>query len=388
MRRNGDIMLRFLTAGETHGKCLTAIIEGMPSGIIIDAGKINKALAARQEGYGRGGRMKIETDTVSILSGVRNKVTLGSPIALQIENKDYKNWSNIMDSQNACGDRGVYCPRPGHADLTGAMKYAHEDMRNVLERASARETAARVAVGAIAEQALEQFGIELFSRVVNIGEVYDDSTVFDKDFFERVKKSSVGFGSEKAQKAAEAYIDKIKEEGDSVGGSVEVTAIGVPPGLGSYVHYDRKLDGMLAQAVMSIQAIKGVEIGIGFEAARLKGSMVHDEIAYNGKFYRLTNRAGGIEGSMSNGEPIIVRAAMKPIPTLYKPLGTVNIKDKSEVKASVERSDVCAVKACSAVVKAAVAFEIWKAFLDKFGGDCMEDISSSYESYKKRISDI
>lgn len=381
-------MIRYMTAGETHGRCLTAIIEGMPAGITIDEERINAALAARQEGYGRGGRMKIETDTVQILSGIRNKTTLGSPIALMIENRDHKNWSNIMNAQNACNDKAVYCPRPGHADLTGAMKYNHEDMRNVLERASARETAARVAVGSIAEQALEQFGIKLHSRVINIGNVYDDVTLIDDDFYERVKKSSVGFGSEKSEKEAKEYIDKIKAEGDSIGGCVEVRVFNAPPGLGSYVHYDRKLDGLLAQAVMSVQAIKGVEIGIGFMAAKLKGSLVHDEISYNGSFHRTSNNAGGIEGSMSNGEPIIVKAAMKPIPTLYKPLNTVNIKDKSAVEASVERSDVCAVKACSVVVKSAVAFEIWKAFTDKFGGDCKEDIMSSFNSYKQRISEM
>lgn len=381
-------MLRYFTAGETHGKCLTAIIEGMPAGVRIDLDKVNAALARRQQGYGRGGRMLIEKDTAEILSGVRNGYTLGSPIAIKIENKDWENWQAIMGTESANGERAVTCPRPGHADLTGGMKYNHQDLRNVLERASARETAARVAVGAVVRQLLEALGIEFFARVVRIGAVEDTPTELNAAAFAKAKTSPVGFVSETAEKEAMAYIDDIKAKGESCGGVVEVSVIGLPPGLGSYVQYDRKLDAALAMAVMSIQAIKGVEIGIGFQAAENPGSQVHDEIVYENGFSRKTNRAGGIEGGMTNGEPVIVRAAMKPIPTLYQPLDTVDLTDKSLKKASVERSDVCAVPACAVVVESAVAFEITKFFLDKFSGDCMEDVKTYYESYLKRIAEF
>ncbi|MGN0149380.1 MAG: chorismate synthase [Clostridia bacterium] len=378
-------MLRYFTAGETHGKCLTVIVEGMPSNVKISLDKINAALAKRQQGYGRGGRMLIEKDTAEILSGVRGGYTLGSPIAIRINNRDWANWEDIMGTEVSNGKKAVDCPRPGHADLTGGMKYDHKDLRNVLERASARETAARVAVGALVRQVLEPFGIEFKSHVKRIGEIEDTDEITMEGFFERVLKSPVGFSNDEAAKKAMAYIDSIKEAGESVGGVVETVVTGVPAGLGSYVHYDRKLDANLAFAVMSVQAIKGVEIGMGFDVSKTHGSQVHDEIAYSGGYHRITNNAGGIEGGMSNGEPIRVSAAMKPIPTLYKPLSTVNIKDKSVHKATVERSDVCAVPACSVVVEAVVAFEIAKAFLDKFSGDCMADVEAYYEAYKKRI---
>lgn len=378
-------MLRYFTAGETHGKCLTAIIEGVPAGVEISIDKINEQLARRQQGYGRGGRMKIEKDTAQILSGVRGGITLGSPIAIKIENKDWQNWENIMGTETATDERSVSCPRPGHADLTGGMKYNHRDMRNVLERASARETAARVAVGALVRQILEPFGVEFLSHVKRIGDVEDNGNINDNGFFERVKNSPVSFGDEESAKHAMEYIDNIKAQGESCGGVVEIIVKGVPAGLGSYVHYDRKLDANLAFGVMSVQAIKGVEIGMGFGVSEVPGSHVHDEIVYDGEFSRLTNNAGGIEGGMSNGEPIIIRAAMKPIPTLYNPLKTVNIQDKTEHKATVERSDVCAVPACAVVVEAAVAFEIAKAFLEKFSGDCMADIKKYFESYMERI---
>lgn len=378
-------MLRYFTAGETHGKCLTVIVEGMPSNVKIDLDKINAALAKRQQGYGRGGRMKIEKDTAEILSGVRGGLTLGSPIAIRINNSDWANWEQIMGTESSNGEKAVDCPRPGHADLTGGMKYDHADLRNVLERASARETAARVAVGALVRQAIEPFGIEFKSHVKRIGEIEDTDTIDADGFFERVSVSPVGFSNAEAEKKAMEYIDKIKEAGESVGGVVETVVSGVPAGLGSYVHYDRKLDANLAFAVMSVQAIKGVEIGMGFGVSETCGSNVHDEIGYNNGYHRLTNNAGGIEGGMSNGEPIRVSAAMKPIPTLYKPLNTVNIKDKSAQKASVERSDICAVPACSVVVEAAVAFEITKAFLDKFNGDCMEDVKAYYDAYMTRV---
>jgi len=380
-------MLRYFTAGETHGKCLTVIVEGMPAGVRIDLEKINDALAQRQKGYGRGGRMSIEKDRAEILSGVRGGYTIGSPIAVKIENRDWENWEHIMGTEECDFSlKTVTQPRPGHADLTGGMKYNHRDLRNVLERASARETAARVAVGALVRQVIEPFGIELNSRVVRIGEVCDIPDMNAADLYEKVKESPVGFYNDEAAKAAMEYIDKIKADGESVGGVVETIVSGVMPGLGSYVHYDRKLDANLAFGVMSIQAIKGVEIGMGMEVGETNGSNIHDEIVYTDDFHRLTNNAGGIEGGMSNGEPIVVRAAMKPIPTLYNPLRTVNIDDKTEHKASVERSDVCAVPACSVVVEAAVAFEIAKAFLDKFGNDCMADIESAVRAYKDRIS--
>lgn len=378
-------MLRYFTAGETHGKCLTVIVEGMPSNVKIDLDKINECLAKRQQGYGRGGRMKIEKDTAEILSGVRGGYTLGSPIAMRIENRDWENWEPIMGTETSNGEKAVDCPRPGHADLTGGMKYDHKDLRNVLERASARETAARVAVGALVRQALEPFGIEFKSHVKRIGEVCDTDDINSDGFFERAANSPVGFSNETAAKAAMEYIDKIKANGESVGGVVETIITGVPEGLGSYVHYDRKLDANLAFAVMSVQAIKGVEIGMGFGVSRTHGSNVHDEIAYKDGYHRITNNAGGIEGGMSNGEPIIISAAMKPIPTLYNPLSTVNINDKSEQKASVERSDVCAVPACSVVVEAAAAFEIAKAFFEKFSGDCMTDVKAYYDAYMDRI---
>ena len=378
-------MLRYLTAGETHGKALTAILEGMPSGIFVSAEKINAMLAKRQKGYGRGGRMQIEHDRAEILSGVRGGISLGSPISLQIQNRDFENWANIMGAEHAEPLRTVDCPRPGHADLTGGMKYNHKDLRNVLERASARETAARVAVGAVAEQLLEQLGIMVDSHVVRIGEVCDQGDPFAEEFFERVEQSPVSFGDAKSEQAAMALIDRAKASGESLGGVVEVIIRGVPAGLGSYVHYDRKLDARLAAAMVSIQAIKGVEFGTGFLQAEQFGSSVHDEIAYQDGFYRRTNHAGGIEGGMSNGEPIVIRAAMKPIPTLYHPLRTVRLSDKEETKASVERSDVCAVPACAIVAECAAAFEIAKAFLGKFSGDCFEDLKASYQSYLERI---
>lgn len=381
-------MLRYFTAGETHGKCLTVIVEGMPAGVNISVDKINEQLARRQWGYGRGGRMKIEKDRAEILSGVRGGVTIGSPVAIRIENRDWANWEKIMGTESCNDEKSVDCPRPGHADLTGGMKYNHHDLRNVLERASARETAARVAVGALVSQVLDEFGIEFISHVKRIGAVEDTTSTDTDGFLEKVRSSPVGFADAEAGKRAMEYIDKIKECGESCGGIVETVVKGLPAGLGSYVHYDRKLDANIAFGVMSVQAIKGVEIGMGFDVSKEAGSHVHDEIVYNGGFGRVTNNAGGIEGGMSNGEDIVVRAAMKPIPTLYNPLRTVNIKDKSERRATVERSDICAVPACSVVVEAAVAFEITKAFLEKFSGDCMEDIRAYYNIYMNRIKEF
>lgn len=378
-------MLRFLDAGETHGKCLAAIIEGLPSNLALDMDKINARLALRQGGYGRGGRMKIETDRVEILTGVRGGKTLGSPVTLLIRNRDFENWKDTMGTEESNGRRAVYVPRPGHADLTGALKYRHDDMRNVLERASARETAIRTAVGAVAQQLLSELGIETWSRTVRIGSVEDTSLVSDDDVVERIAASELRMYDEQATQEAKRLIDTAREAGESLGGVVEVVARGVVPGLGSYVQYDRKLDALLAGALMSVQAIKGVEIGLGFEAAERMGSQVHDSISYQGGFTRATNRAGGIEGGMSNGEPIVIRAAMKPIPTLYRPLGSVDLRDKKPVEASVERSDICAVPACGVVCEAVVAYELARAVSEKFGSDSMEELKHSYASYRAEI---
>ena len=378
-------MLRFLDAGETHGKCLAAIIEGLPSNLALDMDKINARLALRQGGYGRGGRMKIENDRVEILTGVRGGKTLGSPVTLLIRNRDFENWKDTMGTEESNGRRAVYVPRPGHADLTGALKYRHDDMRNVLERASARETAIRTAVGAVAQQLLSELGIETWSRTVRIGSVEDTSLVRDDDVIERVAASELRMYDGQATQEAKRLIDTAREAGESLGGVVEVVARGVVPGLGSYVQYDRKLDALLAGALMSVQAIKGVEIGLGFEAAERMGSQVHDSISYQGGFTRATNRAGGIEGGMSNGEPIVVRAAMKPIPTLYKPLGSVDLRDKKPVEASVERSDICAVPACGVVCEAVVAYELARAISEKFGSDSMEELKHNYASYRAEI---
>lgn len=378
-------MLRFLDAGETHGKCLTAIIEGLPSNLALDIEKINARLAMRQGGYGRGGRMKIETDRVEVLTGVRGGKTLGSPVTLLIRNRDFENWKDTMGTEESNGRRAVYVPRPGHADLTGALKYCHDDMRNVLERASARETAIRTAVGAVAQQLLSELGIETWSRTVRIGAVEDTSLVQDDDVQVRVAASELRMYGERATQEAKRLIDTARETGESLGGVVEVVVRGVVPGLGSYVQYDRKLDALLAGALMSVQAIKGVEFGLGFEAAARMGSQVHDPILYKGGFMRETNHAGGIEGGMSNGEPIVVRAAMKPIPTLYKPLGSVDLRDKKPVEASVERSDICAVPACGIVCEAVVAYELARAVSEKFGGDSIEELKRNYAMYRAEI---
>lgn len=378
-------MIRYFTAGETHGPCLVAIVEGMPSGVYVDSDKINRQLALRQRGFGRGGRMKIETDRVEILSGVRGGYTTGAPVTLKVENRDFENWKHITGAYAESCERQVLCPRPGHADLTGAMKYAHTDMRNVLERASARETAVRVAVGAMVRAIGEMFGMEFYSRVVSIADVSDECAIRDEEFYSRVYASDVGFGNEEAAKKAREAITAAGKAGRSLGGVVEVAARGVAAGLGSYAQYDRKLDARLAGALMSIQAIKGVEVGIGFDAARAVGSEALDEIFYDGGFERKTNRAGGIEGGMSNGEEILLRAAMKPIPTQMSPLASVNVVDKTAADAASERSDVCAVAACACVAENVCAIEIVNAFLEKFGGDTVEDIRAAYDAYIKRI---
>lgn len=384
--------LRYLTAGETHGPQLTAIVEGMPSNLRIDFEALNFQLLRRQKGYGRGRRMQIERDTADIVGGVRHGQTTGAPIAVIVANNDWKHWTKIMNVEPIEGTdeekRRVHRPRPGHADLNGGLKYDLKDLRNVLERSSARETAVRVAVGALARQLLANFGIKIGGQVLRIGEIEAPANNLPLDeLIERTEASSVRVVDEETEKKMEAYIDLIKKEGDSVGGVVECIVEGVPIGLGSHVQYDRKLDARIAQAVVSINAFKGVEIGIGFEAGQLRGSQVHDEILYSEEtgYTRASNRLGGFEGGMTNGMPIVVRGVMKPIPTLYKPLRSVDIDTKEPFNAQVERSDACAVPAASVVLESVVAWEVAKAFLEKFGGDSMEEITANYENYKRQL---
>ncbi|WP_026696535.1 chorismate synthase [Alkalicoccus chagannorensis] len=390
--------MRFLTAGESHGPQLTAIVEGVPSQLPLTAEDINEHLARRQKGYGRGRRMQIEKDQVQIMSGVRHGKTTGAPITLVIENKDWTHWTKIMGAEPLSEEeaekvkRKITRPRPGHADLNGAVKYRHRDMRNVLERSSARETTVRVAVGALAQVILRQFGIRLAGHVLEIGDV--KAAQLDFSSVEKLKEvtesSEVRCQDEEASEKMKAAIDDAKKNGDSIGGIVEVIAENVPIGLGSHVHYDRKLDGKIARSVLSINAFKGVEIGLGFDAARMKGSEVHDEITYDEEtgFGRSSNRLGGFEGGMTNGMPIVVHGAMKPIPTLYKPLQSVDIDTKEPFTASIERSDSCAVPAAAVVCEAAVAWEIADGFLEKFGSDTMEDIHKSYEAYMKEAREF
>ncbi len=398
-------MLRYLTSGESHGKSLTAIIDGMPANMAVTRDDINSDLARRQKGYGRGGRMKIETDEVEFISGVRSGKTMGSPITMMIANRDWENWSQVMASgivphgEQLSKSRylPVTKPRPGHADLPGAIKYNQRDVRNILERSSARETAVRTAVGAVAKRFLNEFNVKVYSWVNNIGSEDDNSHATDDSFyysaaiskkkgievlFEDAEQSVVRCPDSQLTERIKRRIDDAKENGDSLGGVFEVVVRGVPVGLGSHVQWDRKLDMRLAGAVMSIQAIKGVEIGLGFKEGRMKGSDVHDEIFFeNGRYFRSSNSAGGIEGGMTNGEDIVVRAVMKPIPTLYKPLKSVDIETKEPYEASVERSDVCAVPAAAVICEAVVAFEVASAFLDKFGGDSMEEVKRNYAAY-------
>ncbi|NGZ74246.1 chorismate synthase [Saccharibacillus alkalitolerans] len=384
--------LRYLTAGETHGPQLTAIVEGMPSNLRIDFEALNFQLLRRQKGYGRGRRMQIEQDTADIVGGVRHGQTTGAPIALVVANNDWKHWTKIMNVEPMEGTdeekRRVHRPRPGHADLNGGLKYDLKDLRNVLERSSARETAVRVAVGALARQLLEAFGIRIGGQVLRIGEIAAPANHLPLDeLIARTEASSVRVVDEETEKKMEAYIDQIKKDGDSVGGIVECIVEGLPVGLGSYVQYDRKLDARIAQAVMSINAFKGVEIGIGFEAGILRGSQVHDEILYSEEtgYTRASNRLGGFEGGITNGMPVVVRGVMKPIPTLYKPLRSVDIDTKEPFNAQVERSDACAVPAASVVMESVVAWEVAKAFLEKFGGDSMEEIRANYDNYKRQL---
>lgn len=383
-------MLRYLTAGESHGELLMGIIEGIPSGLLIRVTDIDRDLARRQVGYGRGGRMKIEKDSVKIYTGVRWGRTLGSPVGLMIRNKDWENWRDKMspDPMFLNTAEPVTRPRPGHADLAGALKYGVTDIRNILERSSARETAMRVAVGSVAKRLLAEFGIEVVSHVLSIGGVF---AKVPKASFQEIRKraeaSELRCADHDAEKRMMKKIDEAMAAGDTLGGVFELIITGVPVGLGSHVHWDRKLDGRLASSLMSIQAIKGVEVGAGFGVANKPGSQVHDEILWSRKegFYRKTNMAGGIEGGMSNGEAIVLRAAMKPIPTLYKPLRSVDMTSKKPFKASIERSDACAVPAAGVVAEAAAAFELAMAMIEKFGGDSIEEMKRNYHGYDKHL---
>lgn len=374
-------MLRYLSAGESHGRCLIGILEGVPAGLKIDKKQIDKELAERQKGYGRGARMKIEKDKLEILSGLRKDRTIGAPLALLIKNKDFK-----IDTLPS-----VTCPRPGHADLAGALKYDTKDIRDVLERASARSTAMRVAIGAICRTFLEEFGVKIISHVSAIGKVRAQTESFSfNQICQNAAKSRLKCADKIAEKLMISEINNAKEAGDSLGGVFEIIAAGVPAGLGSSFHWDRRLDGALSAAVMSIPAVKAVEIGAGFLNASSRGSEVHDAIFYSSAkgFFRKTNRAGGLEGGMTNGEPLVLHCAMKPIATLKKPLASVNIRTKHEVHAAVERADVCAVPACSVVGEAAVAFCLAKAYLDKFAGDSLLETKRNYEGYLKQLKDF
>ena len=383
---------RFLTAGESHGEALTAVVDGVPAGLALSAADIDADLARRQKGYGRGGRMKIERDRVHIFSGVRWGRTLGSPIALQILNRDWENWQATMGVDAPApgvAKKEVTRPRPGHADLAGAMKYGHRDIRNVLERSSARETTARVAVAGIAKRLLGEFGITILSHVTEIGGVRVSPELMPAwdEVRTRVEASEVRCADPVAEAEIVAAIDAAKAKGDTLGGVFEVVALGCPVGLGSYVQWDRRLDGRLAQALCSIQAIKACEFGLGLETARRPGSAVHDEIVLDtgGAFSRNTNNAGGLEGGVTNGQPVVVRAAMKPLSTLRTPLKSVDLATREPVEAVVERSDVCAVPAAGIVGEAMMALVLADAFLEKFGGDSVDEIRQNYNAYQDSL---
>ncbi|AMG60668.1 chorismate synthase [Staphylococcus lugdunensis] len=383
--------MRYLTSGESHGPQLTVIIEGVPANLAINAEDINKEMFKRQGGYGRGRRMQIEKDAVQIVSGVRNGYTLGSPITIVVTNDDFTHWRNIMGVEPITAKeqqemkRTITKPRPGHADLIGGMKYNHRDLRNVLERSSARETAARVAVGAVCKLLLAQLGINMYSRVVEIGGI-KDKALYDPNIFKsNIDKNDVRVVDDKIAQAMRDKIDEAKREGDSIGGVVQVMVEHMPVGVGSYVQYDRKLDGRIAQGVVSINAFKGVSFGEGFKAAEKPGSAIQDEIHYdkNKGYYRATNHLGGFEGGMTNGMPLIINGVMKPIPTLYKPLNSVDINTKEDFKATIERSDSCAVPAASVVCEHVVAFEIAKAILEEFQSNHMEQLVSQIEERRQ-----
>lgn len=385
--------MKYLTAGESHGPRLTAIIEGVPAGLPLTADYINAELKRRQGGYGRGARMKIESDKVEITSGVRHGRTMGGPITLNVTNLDHQKWLDIMNvadvEDKKKGLRKITKPRPGHADLVGGMKYRFDDLRNSLERSSARETTMRVAVGAVAKRLLEEIGVEVASHIVTFGgidiEVPENLTV--SEIKKRARQSEVSIVNPEREEEIKAYIDQIKKDGDTIGGIVETIVGGVPVGLGSYVQWDRKLDAKIAQGVVSINAFKGVEFGVGFEAGRLKGSQVMDEIIWSKEdgFTRRTNNLGGFEGGMTNGEPIVVRGVMKPIPTLYKPLMSVDIETHEPYKATVERSDPTALPAAGVVMEAVVATVLATEVLEKFSSDNLKELKEAVQQHRDYV---
>jgi chorismate synthase len=386
-------MFRFTTAGESHGRALVAIIEGLPAGVPIDIEQINYQLARRQLGYGRGARMKIEQDRVEILSGVRHGLTLGSPLALTIENKDWANWTEVMsvEPQDLAPEksRRVKRPRPGHADLAGGLKYDSRDLRDVLERASARETTARVACGGVARQLLGHFGVEIHSHVIQLGGIPEQPLELTFDQIASIPEDEpLRSGEVEAQQRMIELIDQKKSEGDTLGGIFEVAARGVVPGLGSHTAWDLKLDGRLAQAIMSIPAVKAVAIGAGAQASSLPGSEVHDEIGYNEEtkeFIRATNRAGGLEGGVTNGEELRVRGHLKPISTLRRALRSVDIDTKQQERAAFERSDITVVPAGGVIGEAMVALVLCSAMREKFGGDSLGEMKRNYEGYREQL---
>jgi chorismate synthase len=385
--------LRWFTSGESHGPRLVAVVEGVPAGLPLLAADIDADLARRQRGYGRGGRMKIETDRVEVFGGVRGGETLGSPIALTIENRDFKSWADRMGAEPlASRPEPLTRPRPGHADLAGGLKYDRHDLRDVLERASARETAARTAVGAVARKLLAAVGVDVFAHVVSIGAVTASRSALSPGELRALARASdLACADAAAESRMKDAIREAAHAGDTLGGVFEVVATSVPAGLGSHVHWDRKLDGRLAQALMSIQAIKAVEIGNGAEAARLKGSEVHDPIAYDTTsraFTRPTNHAGGLEGGVTNGEPVVCRASMKPIATLRKPLPSTDVVTKEPFEAAFERSDVCAVAAASVVGEAMVAVTLADALLEKFGGDSLRELCRNVAGYREQVREF
>jgi chorismate synthase len=387
-------MLRFETAGESHGECLVATLTGLPAGVPVSVEYLDRQLWRRQQGYGRGGRMKIETDRVHIVSGVRHSQTIGSPIAILIENKDWKNWTGTLPVQSEDAETGkekpIHRPRPGHADLAGAIKYNLEEARYILERASARETAARVAVGALAKAFLKQFGIEVLSHVVAVGAVRLERPVRWEEIVALTERGEVLLGCvdpETEQRMKEA-VDHAYRTGDTVGGIFEVVAHGVPPGLGSHIAWDTRLDGRLAQAIVSIQAVKGVEIGYAAEGASAYGSAVQDTIHYDKprqEFYRGSNRAGGLEGGITNGQNLFVRGFLKPISTLRRPLESVDLPTREPALAVYERSDVAVVPAAGVIGEAMVALVVAQAFLEKFGGDSLQETRRNYEGYIAQV---
>ena len=383
-------MLRYLNAGESHGRGLMAVVEGVPSGLPVTAEAINIDLTRRQRGYGRGGRMRIEKDRIEFICGVRKGLTLGNPLGLLIWNKDWENWKEIMASEPGppSTERVVTRPRPGHADLVGAIKYGHRDIRNVLEKASARETAIRVAIGGVAKALLAQFDMQVVSYTMDIGGIAATSPADPIAAYQEAEQSDVRCHEAEAAKKMIEHIRGAKHKGDSLGGIFEVVVTNPPIGLGTYAQWDRRLTARLAMAAMSIQAMKGVEIGMGFESARRYGSEVHDDIYFDqaaGQFIRKTNNAGGLEGGITNGQNIIVRVAMKPIATLYTPKDSVDIETKQPFEATVERSDICTVPAAGVVGEAVIAYEMANALIEKFGGDTLDEMKRNFEAYQAYV---